>query len=193
MAQEIRQAEPFRGRVEVDEIVVVEAAQNTLRTGVERGTRQAAASRRGIDGVVRSTVVGIRTRIKERARKTSRTAVVLDVSTRRLRELAVTIEQRVTAQVAENGRPAGGLVAATEDDISAKLRRIAVGVREVAYLVLCADVILAKDDVHHTCHRVRAVNGRSAVLEDFDALDGRERNRIQVDEGFGNVLARAVR
>src|SRR5215813_5662332 len=41
--------------------------------------------------------------------------------------------------------------------------------------------IFLGDDVDHTADGVRTVNGRSAVLQYFDALDHRQRNRIEVD------------
>ena len=43
--------------------------------------------------------------------------------------------------------------------------------------------IFPQVDIDHTSHRVRAVNGRSARLQNFDALGRRERDRIEIDKG----------
>ncbi len=42
--------------------------------------------------------------------------------------------------------------------------------------------IVVEQDVDHAADRVRTVNGRSAVLEDFDALDERGREKVHVLE-----------
>jgi hypothetical protein len=44
-----------------------------------------------------------------------------------------------------------------------------------------AGEVLARDEVDHAAHRVRAVDRRGAVLQHLDALDGGERDLVQVD------------
>ena len=48
-------------------------------------------------------------------------------------------------------------------------------------------------DVHHAGHRIRAVGGGCAILQDLNALDGRFRNRIQIDEDDAPVARRIRR
>jgi hypothetical protein len=50
-----------------------------------------------------------------------------------------------------------------------------------------ARVVLARDEVDHAADRIGAVDGRRAVLEHLDALDGAGRDVVQVDAG---VVAR---
>ncbi len=69
----------------------------------------------------------------------------------------------------------------------------------------CTVVVLTQDDVHHTGHGVGAVDCRGAVLQDFDALDQRARDRghvgqtrqaagptLAVHEHQGTVLTQVV-
>ena len=54
--------------------------------------------------------------------------------------------------------------------------------------------VLAQDDVDHTTDGVRAINGRCAVGQDLDALNGRHRDRVHVNgvadcRRFGNSAA----
>jgi hypothetical protein len=44
-----------------------------------------------------------------------------------------------------------------------------------------APEVALRDEVDHTADRVGAIDGRGAVLEDLDALDGREGNGVEVD------------
>ena len=41
-------------------------------------------------------------------------------------------------------------------------------------------VIVTQLKVHHTSDRIRAINGRGTVLQNFDAFNGRFRDRIQI-------------
>ena len=43
--------------------------------------------------------------------------------------------------------------------------------------------IFPEVDIDHTSHGVRTVHGRSARLQNFDALNRRERDRIDIDKG----------
>ena len=43
--------------------------------------------------------------------------------------------------------------------------------------------IFPQVDIDHTSHGVRTVNGRSARLQNFDALNRRERDGIDIDKG----------
>src|SRR6266404_6810870 len=47
---------------------------------------------------------------------------------------------------------------------------------------LCATVVFIELDVDNARNRIRSVGGRSAVFQNFDALNGRKRNGIQIDE-----------
>ena len=46
-------------------------------------------------------------------------------------------------------------------------------------------VVLAQDDVNHAADRVGAVDGRSAVGEDLDAFNGRQRDNVEVNRLVG--------
>ena len=52
--------------------------------------------------------------------------------------------------------------------------------------------VLAQDDVHHAGNGVRAVDGRGAVLQDFDALHRFQRDHVQVGEHLLSVVGQAV-
>src|SRR5262249_14236199 len=43
--------------------------------------------------------------------------------------------------------------------------------------------IFPEMDIDHTSHGIRAVHGRSTRLQNFDALDRRERDGIDIDKG----------
>ncbi|MNI37495.1 hypothetical protein D3C73_915880 [compost metagenome] len=58
---------------------------------------------------------------------------------------------------------------------------IALAVLALVEVRFGAVEVLLGDDVHHAGDGVRAVDGRSAVLQDVDALDHRGRNGVQVD------------
>ena len=55
---------------------------------------------------------------------------------------------------------------------------------------LQAGIVLAQDEVDHAANRVRAVDGRSPVLEDFHALDRIERNRVEVHRAASQAVGR---
>ena len=43
-----------------------------------------------------------------------------------------------------------------------------------------AVIVVTHLQVHHSSDRIRAINGRSTVLQNFDALNGSFRDRIQI-------------
>ena len=52
--------------------------------------------------------------------------------------------------------------------------------------------VLAQDDVHHAGDGVRTIDGRGAVLQDFDALHRFQRDHVQVGEHLLSVVGQAV-
>lgn len=64
-----------------------------------------------------------------------------------------------------------------------------VGTAEAA-ADLGAFEVLPGDDVDHAGHGIGAVHRRGAVLEHFDALDGHQRQRVEIDEGVGQAAGR---
>ena len=56
----------------------------------------------------------------------------------------------------------------------------------------CADVALAQNDVDHAAYRVSAVDGRRALLQNFDAIDRLQGQRVEVDEVAGAVVSEAI-
>src|SRR5258707_6018940 len=59
-----------------------------------------------------------------------------------------------------------------------------VFIKRVAVLkgYLCRAIIFIELDVDNAGNRIRSVGGRRAVLQNLDALNGRKRNGIQIDE-----------
>jgi len=47
---------------------------------------------------------------------------------------------------------------------------------------LCALIVLAEDDVDDAGHGIRTVNGGGAIEEDLNALHGRDRYEVEIDE-----------
>ena len=70
----------------------------------------------------------------------------------------------------------GRVVAYPKEDVPLILR--CVFIERVAVLDghLSAAIIFIEVEVHHACNRIRAVGGRSAVLQNVDALDRRNGN-----------------
>ena len=87
------------------------------------------------------------------------------------------------------------LVAEDAEQVVAVARRIAGSKRQarlaaVAAAVLSgverhadidAGIVLAQDEVDHPCNCIGAVDGRGAVFQYFDPIDGRERNGVEID------------
>ena len=61
-------------------------------------------------------------------------------------------------------------------------RGVTFGRNAVARVGLVAGEVFAQDDVDDAGHRLRPIHRRGAVEQDFDALDGIKRNRVDVDE-----------
>ena len=55
-----------------------------------------------------------------------------------------------------------------------------------------AGELLARDDVDHAGHRIRAVHGRGARFQDVDPVHDVHRNLVQVDEGVLAVVGETV-
>ena len=47
---------------------------------------------------------------------------------------------------------------------------------------LCPTIVFIELEVDNASNRIRSVGGRSAIFQDFDALNGWKRNGIQVSE-----------
>ena len=69
-----------------------------------------------------------------------------------------------------------------EDGGSSVLTRVFVERIAVLDGSFGAIIVVPHLDVDHTGHGVRAVSGRGAVFQDFNALDGGLGDRIQIDE-----------
>src|SRR5947207_13357752 len=83
-------------------------------------------------------------------------------------------------------------VAYSEEERGIFCARVFIGCVPVLELRLRAAIIVKALDVYHSRYRIGAVGGGRAILQDFNALDGRFRNRIQVDEDDASV-ARGIR
>ena len=85
----------------------------------------------------------------------------------------------------------GEVAEAARDGRAPLLQAAALGVAE-AHAGLGTLEVAAQDDVDHAGDGIRAVDSRSAVLQDLDALDGADRDAVEVDEVDVDVLGEAV-
>src|SRR6266404_8970978 len=53
---------------------------------------------------------------------------------------------------------------------------------------LCAPIIFIELDVDNARNRIRSVGGRRAIFQNLDALNGRKRNGIQIDETGKRII-----
>ncbi|MNV27973.1 hypothetical protein D3C71_1191440 [compost metagenome] len=100
---------------------------------------------------------------------------------RNCRDGAIASPHRLFLDVtdADGGMPA--IAAGADGEVIRLARTVAlVELTEVGVGFRAVEV-LAQDDVDHTGDGVRAVNGRGAVLQDFNALDCSGRNGVEVD------------
>ena len=84
-------------------------------------------------------------------------------------------------------------VSRAEKERGVEFSRVFIGRVAVLDRRLSAVIIPIAVDVYHARHRVGAVGGRRAILQDFNALDRRLRNRVQIDEDDAPVARRIRR
>ena len=51
----------------------------------------------------------------------------------------------------------------------------------------CSAVVVPELDVDHAGDGICAINGRSAVFQDFNAVDRCARNGIEIDKSYGAI------
>ena len=85
---------------------------------------------------------------------------------------------------AEDVVAVGRDVAHAARQVEARHAQRAVLVEAVLDLRVQAGEVTAQDDVHHARDRLRAVDRRGAVLEDVDAVDRRDRDRVHAGQHF---------
>ena len=73
----------------------------------------------------------------------------------------------------------------TADEVSLACLVIAVSCSAKTRSGLEAVIVFLQDDIDDTADGIRAVNGRGSVLEDFDAVNHRRRDRIEVHDCAG--------
>ena len=84
-------------------------------------------------------------------------------------------------------------VAHTKDDVRAIFARVFIQRVAILDSRLDAFIVVAQFNVHDTSDRIGAVCRGSAVLQNFDALNRRLRNRAQVEKGLRAVITDRVR
>src|SRR5690606_11132197 len=100
-------------------------------------------------------------------------------------EGAVAGVELIALRVRRTGQDAAAVAGGTHDHVAFLGVAAVTGREALAVGELDALVVATGDDVDHAAHRVRAVDGRGAVGEDLDALNGGHRDGVQ-------ILGRAV-
>ncbi|MCY4015461.1 MAG: hypothetical protein OXG82_22455 [Gammaproteobacteria bacterium] len=94
--------------------------------------------------------------------------------------MAVAVEDRLALEPLGGEQHAGALAGSAEYEVEVVGLRAFLRRHGGADLELRTVVVVAENDVHHAAERVGAINGGSAVGEDLHAVDGDQRNGVQV-------------
>ena len=103
-----------------------------------------------------------------------------DIATGRETAIAVDAQQVIGRIVLRGEERTGLLIGGAEVDLEPALGNILVHRVPVERAELGALEVLLELNVHHACDGIRTVDGTRAIIEHFDALDGRLGNHIQV-------------
>ena len=98
-------------------------------------------------------------------------------------ECAILLNERITALPLGGDRDVRVARVRSGDRVETAVRPVfLVGAHPKRSADFDARIVRLQDDVHHARHRVGTVGRRCTVRENFDALDGRERDRADIDE-----------
>ena len=155
-----------------------------------RGIGQTAGVREG-RGPAQGDAIGHAQRVSRSAGHRMRTEAALieekarvgsarNVAARGETAIAVDAQQVVGRIVLGREKRTSLLVGGAEIDLETALGNVLVHRVAVERAELGALEVLLELNVHHACDGIRTVDGTRAIIEHFDALDGRLGNHIQV-------------